>query len=214
LQLLEGGIESFLSVSRESGFFNASRFFASWSKFYLGQPDKGIDYLKEILQGSHAEQELLHMFKTSGALMKRNIHEADSLLGTIKKSDVMYAPQWERMEQHTKRLVDFKPKSYAMAGILSSIVPGAGKIYARQKGAGTSSFLMVGTLAAITIENGYKTGWTRWNTLTAASILTIFYVGNIYGSIVSVRVYRERFFNELDRAILLDINIPLRNIYQ
>ncbi len=214
LQLIERGIKSFSSVGQESIFYNASRFFASWSEFYLGHPKKGIDYANQTLPGTHSERELLQMFKISGALLQNNVPAADSLLAMIRGSNLIYAPQWERMELHYNRLVEFKPKSYGMAGILSAVLPGAGKIYAGQKGAGTSSILLVGALAAVTLENGLKTGWKRWNTLLAASLFSVFYVGNIYGSIVSVKVYRERFFDELDRAILLDINIPLRNIYR
>ena len=214
LQLLERGIKSFSSVSRESTFFNASRFFATWSEFYLGQTQNGIDFINQTLPGTSSEQELLQMFKTSAALLENNTPAADSLLRMVRGSSLIYAPQWERMELHYNRLVEFKPKSYLMAGLLSGVLPGAGKIYAGQKGAGTSSLLLIGAMAAVTLENGYKTGWKRWNTLLAASVFSVFYVGNIYGSIVSVKVYRERFFDELDRAILLDINIPLRNIYR
>ncbi len=214
LQMLSEGVSSFSAVSQKSVFFNASRFFASWSELYLGHQAEAMSYLDQTINSSPAEKELLHLFMISGSLMQREIHRTDSLLSLFKKSNPVYRPQWDRMDQHYQRLADFNPKSYGIAGVLSGIIPGSGKFYAGQKGAGISSFLLAGGLAAISLENGFKTGWGKWNTLLTAGIFTIFYVGNIYGSIVSVRVYRERFYNELDRAILLDINIPLRNIYR
>ncbi len=214
LQDLEKGIEKFSLVSDSSGFYNASRFFASWSELYLGQPEMAKLFLAQTAPSSMAEKELLLMFNTSIALKNRNLPNVDSLISIALRSKPVYEPQWERMQIHSSRLNNFKPKSYALAGILSGTLPGAGKIYTGQKGAGVSSLLSVGAMAAITIENGIKTGWKRWNTLSAASIFSVFYIGNIYGSIVGVKIYRERFYNEVDRAILLDVNIPLRNIYR
>ncbi len=214
LQDLEKGIEKFSSVSDLSGFYNASRFFASWSGLYLEKPDMAKLLLGQINPSSKAEKELFLMLGTGIELMSRNVPNADSLASIAIRSNPIYGPQWDRMQIHSNRLKEFKPKSYGLAGLLSGILPGAGKIYTGQKGAGVSSLLTVGAMTAITIENGLKSGWKKWNTLTAATILSVFYIGNIYGSIVGVRVYRERFYNEVDRAILLDVNIPLRNIYR
>ena len=213
LQLLERSNKSFLAVSAESGFHNPSRFFAAWNEFYLGNPLKGMENIQKINTSAPDEKELLDMFRTGGCLLERNITEAGVFLNIAKNEDFKYKAQWDRMDLHYGRLVGFKPKSYAAAGFLSGVIPGSGKIYAKQKGAGVSSFLLTGALAAITIENGLKSGWSRWNTLVAGGIFSLFYVGNIYGSIVSVKIYRQRFFNEVDRAILLDLSIPLRNIY-
>jgi len=214
LQDLEKSNTSFLSVSPESAFYNSSRFFACWNHYYLGKPDQGLNYLSQIKPASNVEKELHHMFTLSGKLLQRHTVASDSLLSFIGESQLIYLPQWERMKIHNTRLAGFEPKSFALAGALSGILPGLGKIYTRQKGAGVSSFLTVGTMAVITIENGIKTGWQRWNTIIAAGIFSLFYVGNVYGSIVSVKIYRQRFLDEIDRAILLDINIPLRNIYR
>lgn len=214
LQMLEEGISSFSSVSRESDFLNASRFFAAWCELYQKNPAKAIIYLDQTENKSTAEKELFDIFSIGGSLMQGNIQKTDSLLLLQNNTNKLYKPQWDRMNQHYVRLLNFHPKSYATAGILSGIIPGLGKFYTGQKGAGASSLIIAGGLAAISLENGIKTGWKSWNTILAASIFTIFYVGNIYGSVVSVKVYRERFNNELDRAVLLDLNIPLRNIFR
>jgi len=214
LQLLEQGIRSFSLVSPESGFYNASRFLAGWSELYLGQTLKGMAVLSQSKPESAAENELLYMLRTSGALMQHDVTAADSVLNMIRNTKIKYSTQWDRMEEHYDRLSSFKPRSYALAGLFSAILPGAGKVYADQRGAGVSSFLLVGALAAVSLENGIKTGWKRWNTLLSASVFSVFYIGNVYGSIVSVKVYRDRFYDELDRAILLDVNIPLRDLYR
>ena len=213
-QELEKSINSFMNVGFESNFYLQSRFLTIWSEYYLGNTRKGLTILEQCKPESIDENELLLMFQTGGSLMLREMDKAENLLKLSNTKKNKYSKQWDRMELHYTKIDRFNPKSYTMAGILSGIIPGAGKIYAGQKGAGTSSLLLVGALAAITLENGFKKGWTKWNTITSASFLSVFYVGNIYGSIVSVKIYRDRFYDEVDRAILLDLNIPLRDIYR
>ena len=214
LQNIEKGINKFASVSEKSALYNASGFFASWSELYLKNPDQASYHIANIDASIKLEKELLSIFRTGITLMNRELPLADSLVKISMMDGPVYLPQWERMQVHHDRLQSYKPKSYFVAGSLSAIIPGAGKVYSGQKGAGISSFLSLGAMAAITIENMIKTGWNSWNSLLSAGTFGIFYFGNIYGSIVGIKVYRERFNNEVDRAVLLDINIPLRNIYK
>jgi hypothetical protein len=213
LQELETSISRLKSINNESELFNPSLFFASWSQMYLAYPDRAEELINMISPSNDAEEELRKMFLVASALIGKNGDLSGSIIESLKDKRKTYQPQWQRMVTHNDRLQGFKPKSYAAAGVLSALVPGTGRIYAGQKGAGVSSFLTVAAMGAVFLENGIRTGWDSWNTITAASIFGIFYFGNIYGSIVGIKVYRERFFNELNRAVLLDINIPLRNIY-
>lgn len=214
LQNLEKGIIKFSAVSQQSVFYNTSGYFAAWSELFLKNTERASSFIDIINSSTETEKELSSMFTTSIALINRDLPRADSLVKINLIEDPIYRPQWERMQLHYEKLNNYKPKSYGIAGVLSALVPGSGKIYAGQKGAGVSSFLSIGAMAAITIENMIKTGWTSWNSIAAASIFSGFYIGNIYGSVVGINIYRQRFNNEVDRAILLDINIPLRNIYR
>ena len=213
LQRLDEAVDRFKRIQKGTAIYNPSMFFAGWTEMYLGYPEKAAELLEGIRPSISDESELLQMFNVGCALMNRNSHEAGLLLEKAEKQERRYLPQWERMQSHNSRLNNFKPRSYAMAGVLSCIVPGSGKIYAGQKGAGVSSFLTLAAIGAILLENGIKTGWNSWNTITAAGVFGVFYLGNIYGSIVGIKIYREKFYDELNRAVLLDINIPLRNIY-
>ena len=73
---------------------------------------------------------------------------------------------------------------------------------------------MVGSFAAITAENWYKRGFTNWKTILFGSIGTIFYIGNIYGSVASVNVYYDEFNEKQNARILYHIHIPLRSIFE
>jgi TM2 domain-containing membrane protein YozV len=90
-------------------------------------------------------------------------------------------------------------KNPVLAGLLSALIPGAGKIYTHQFGDGITAAIVTGLTAFLAYSNfkaGHKfRGWA----FAAAS--AFFYGGNIYGSAVSAQIYnaqlRFNFDNEL-----------------
>ena len=107
-----------------------------------------------------------------------------------------------------------RSKSPVLAAAASVVVPGLGKVYAGELGEGVASFLAVGSLAAITAENWAKYGIKNWKTILFGAVGAIVYIGNIYGSYVSVSIHNEELKNVQDTAILYHIHIPLRSVFQ
>lgn len=105
-------------------------------------------------------------------------------------------------------------KSPLLAGFLSAVVPGTGKMYAGRFGEGVSAFLTVGTLGAITGEQWYKHGFKDWRTLVAGSLCAVFYLGNIYGSYMSVSIENDERIASDNLLILYHLHIPLRSIFR
>ena len=105
-------------------------------------------------------------------------------------------------------------KSPLLAGFLSAVIPGTGKIYAGRVGEGVSAFLTVGTLGAITGEQWYKHGFKDWRTLVAGSLCAVFYLGNIYGSYMSVSIENDERIASDNLLILYHLHIPLRSIFR
>ena len=117
------------------------------------------------------------------------------------------------MQQLYSRKFERKEKNPWLAAGASAIVPGLGKIYAGELGEGVASFLAVAALSAITAENWIKNGATNWKTILFGTAGTIFYLGNIYGSYISVGIHNNFINNELDTAILFNMHIPLRSFF-
>ncbi len=103
-------------------------------------------------------------------------------------------------------------KSPFVAGLLSGIIPGMGKAYAGKPKHGLSSFLVVTTLAVQTVEAYSKGGSKSAGFYAFGSLLTIFYIGNIWGSVMSVKIIRDEKNYEIDNKILLDLCIPLNEL--
>ncbi|HSL88466.1 MAG TPA: hypothetical protein VK870_04115 [Ignavibacteriaceae bacterium] len=81
-------------------------------------------------------------------------------------------------------------KSSFLAGLLSSVVPGAGKIYTNQISEGLTSLVLNGLFAFLSYNNFKNDHTTRgW---IFAGVGAFFYAGNIYGSAVSANIYNQR----------------------
>ena len=92
-------------------------------------------------------------------------------------------------------------------------VPGSGKFYTGNRGQGATAFMTVMSLAALAAESYYRAGPKSVQFISFSTIFTIFYVGNIWGSVSSVKKRNETFYKELERNVLLDMHIPLRRVF-
>gem|GEM_PF-1373196 len=104
---------------------------------------------------------------------------------------------------------DIKPKSPFIAGAMSAVIPGSGKIYAGDLSSGLSTLLIVGALGAMTAEAWAKLGIRDWRTIGLASVFGVFYIGNIYGSALSVSVIRNTYADAQKASLLFGIRLPL-----
>ena len=109
----------------------------------------------------------------------------------------------------------FGPRKRAgLAAAFSAIIPGSGKVYAGRVGEGVAAFLTVGSLGVITAEQGIRHGWKDWRTLLAGSLFTWFYIGNIYGSYLSVSIENDEILTRDNLLVLYHLHIPLRSIFR
>lgn len=106
-------------------------------------------------------------------------------------------------------LTGYKEKSPLLAGAMSALIPGSGKIYAGDLRSGVSTFLVVGALGLMAAESWHKLGGKDWRTITLTSIFGLFYTANIYGSAVSVSVIKQTNEDAQKATLLFDLRIPL-----
>jgi hypothetical protein len=96
----------------------------------------------------------------------------------------------------------------------SALVPGAGKVYAGRVGEGVAAFLTVGSLGAVTAENWSKHGMKDWRTIVSGALCATFYLGNIYGSYMSVSIERDERLAAENTLVLYHLHLPLRSIFR
>ena len=92
-------------------------------------------------------------------------------------------------------------KSEILAGILSTIIPGAGKIYTENYGDGITALILTGLFGYLAYTNfEHHHDFRAW---TFTGIGTLFYTGNIYGSIASAQIFNAKVNFVIDSGIKL-----------
>lgn len=210
---LELSLRFFVKVDSESNYYLKSRFFAAYNNVYTHNYNSAITIFNSLNKLS-PELEELKAFQLSGiALLNRDY---ESFKTQEQKFSLKYYPivkEEKKFQEYYSNLGSYKSKSKALAALLSTIIPGSGKVYAGRLGEGISAFFIVTSLGLMSFENYNKAGITNPKTILFGSMFTTFYVGNIWGSYISVHMQNEEFNHEMDHKILFNLHIPLRTIF-
>lgn len=213
LKNLHESTSSFLKVSSQSPFYLKSYFFAGYNQTYLGNYSAAQDILKQMNIGKDPELSLYNFELGGIEMLKGNWQEGKQYLELVPAENAVLSQQvfalteiWKEHEQHRK-------KSPFVAGLMSAVIPGSGKIYAGKTGAGIAS--MIGNIGfgLIAWENYRKSGIADVKTILFGSIFAVNYVSNIYGSVVSVKVIEQEHEDAIHNQILFQLHIPLRNFF-
>jgi TM2 domain-containing membrane protein YozV len=92
-------------------------------------------------------------------------------------------------------------KNSALAGIFSAVIPGSGKMYVDEWGDGITAFLVSGLFAFLAYDNFKADHNSRAWIFTGLG--TLFYGGNIYGSIASAQIYNAKINFEFNDGLKL-----------
>lgn len=196
------------ALYREAVFFSA--FIKAYSKHY----DSSIQTLHR-LSNIDAQWIELRNFELAGTfLLQADFERFDSIKATFKNEWPIISQQQANFLSYRKNLEAVKSKSPFLAGTLSAIIPGAGKIYAGRKGNGIYTFLISALLGAQTYEAYRKQGIESARFIIYGSLFTSFYIGNVWGSALAVRVVRNEKRDAITNQVLFDMHIPLRTLFQ
>lgn len=159
----------------------------------LFQPSDTLDYLQGVVSYD------IHDFALAAECFSR-----------IPESSPYYGNASEFLDVWTSTPVtDYKARSPFLAATMSAVIPGAGKIYAGDLRSGVSTFLIVGALGGMVAESWSKYGIQDWRTITLSSIFGLFYIGNIYGSAISVSVIKDTYEQAQKATLLFNLHVPL-----
>lgn len=92
-------------------------------------------------------------------------------------------------------------KNPALAGIMSGIIPGSGKMYVGEWGDGVVGLLITGLFAYLAFDNFQADHTTRAWIFTGLG--AFFYAGNIYGSIASAQIFNAKIDFEFQNGLKL-----------
>ncbi len=211
---LDSAAAAFGRVGEGSPLFAEAMLFASISDAHLGRYGQAADHLAHITSADAQTSNMVSYELAGLRLLQRDYDAFDALMAATDTSDYRIASEAANLLQVRHTLADRGRRSPWVAGTLSALVPGLGKVYAGNLGEGLAAFLVTGSLMAVTAENWIKECPTNWKTIAAGVLSAVFYVGNIYGSVATVKVNLHDFNQRNDVQILYDIHIPLRTGYR
>jgi TM2 domain-containing membrane protein YozV len=204
----------FLKVSEESHLYPKSRFFGAYNLAHSGKYMQAKQTVGQFNSNYQGMYEAMAGFQLSGiALLERDLSAFSELSGNYSGRYNAFAAQEQYMMQHFNVLVHRPTRSPVIAGMLSAFVPGLGKIYAGKKGEGIAGFLYTLALGATAYDFYRGSGAKSALFIVSGSIASIFYIGNIWGSVTAVHRNNREFNYEMDQRILFDMHIPLRNAF-
>lgn len=109
--------------------------------------------------------------------------------------------QSEKLLELVSLAEGFKYKSPALAAVMSTLIPGSGKLYTERYWDALTSFLTVG-FSARHAWAGFKRNGTGSVIAWIHTIVgTYFYLGNIYGSAASAKLYNENQTENIRRTL-------------
>jgi hypothetical protein len=170
----------------------------------------------EILKSQFLKNDSLAFYKMAGDIISSN---SNISLNALKLKNVSFLLNGRSLPSKMKFLSPFEDsskirvselyewkvnppyKSEVVSGILSAIIPGAGKIYTKEYGDGITAFILTGLLGYLAYRNFENDhNFRAW---IFAGTGALFYAGNIYGSVASAQIYNARINFEFKDGVKL-----------
>lgn len=202
-----------LQVSDSTAWAMKSHFFAAYCLAFERDTANAYAILQGLPVKDSIEKEMQYLQLAGMSLLQRNYQRYTTLRKQFSFSSYLMEAEERRMDEYYGKLYHYKRKSPLLAGIYSAIIPGAGKIYAGKKKQGIGAFLPILSLGALTWEAYNKGGVKSARFIAFGSLFSLFYAGDIWGSVMAVKVKQHEMNDFYDNKILFDMHIPLRNLY-
>ena len=209
---MEQAVQNFRTLLRmhpEGRFVSRAYYQIGATYFLQDQFVQSARFLHETLPHitdtrQHAEAEQLIGLSY---LMRKQWSEAGAVFKTLQGSAVASVSQKAAVyHSYAKNGADLPTRSPFLAGTLSTIVPGAGRLYTGRFSAAFTSLFIVGLTGWQAYDGFQRDGLASAKGWTLGTLCGIFYVGNIYGSVLSARVYNRHVTDEF--LATLSIELP------
>jgi TM2 domain-containing membrane protein YozV len=189
-------LQEFSSINNSSALYEQSRIEVLKS-LSLSKSDSAFYLLANNLINSKSQfsNNAQRLLNTSILLNENELPDKNKFLIPFENDDKLLLGNYYDLK------INPPYKNETLAGILSAIIPGSGKIYTEDYGDGITAFLLTGLftyLAYTNFENDHKTrGWI-FTALGAG-----FYAGNVYGSVASAQIFNAKVNFDFENGLKL-----------
>ncbi len=200
----------FLTDSPDSEYVSKAYFEIGVSYFLLEQYGKSVEHLETSLPNITDDRYRAEAMQVIGLahLMKRDWFAAEETFNDLQQYDVLEIREKAAIySQYAKQGSQLQRRSPLFAGLMSTIIPGSGRLYTGRINDALTSFLTVGITGWQAYDGFRRDGLSSVKGWALGTLSGIFYLGNIYGSVISARVYNDHASEEF--LSTLYITFPL-----
>ena len=203
------GFETLVRAYPQSQFTSRAYYQIGATYFLQDAFEQSIKFLHEALPritDTRQHAEAVQLIGLSYLRQKR-WSEANETFKTLLGSDVIPVREKAALyHNYAEQGIHLPTRSPFLAGTLSTIVPGAGRLYTGRIGDALNSLFIVGLTGWQAYDGFLRDGLSSAKGWTFGTLCGIFYVGNIYGSVISARVYNRHVTDEF--LATLSVELP------
>jgi len=202
-------LEKILGEHPQSDFTSLARYEIGYSYFLMRAYDQSIRFLNEtqtLIRDENYRWKSRQLIGLNYLMLKR-WEDAGRLfnqfdLETVPRDLRETVPLYRKYAQAGKRLPS---KSPILAGLFSAMVPGTGKLYARQPGDALFTVLVLATTGWQAYDGFQRDGTASTKGWMFGTLSGFFYLGNVYGSVVAAQAHNRRVEEEFLATIPTEI---------
>ena len=202
------GFEALLQTDPESQFASRAYYQIGATYFLMDRFDQSALFLHEALPHIVDTRQHVEAKQLIGLsyLMQKRWSEAGEIFKTLQSANIVSVREKAAVYyDYAESGENLSTRSPFFAGALSAIVPGAGRLYTGRLGDALTSLITVGITGWQAYDGFRRDGLSSAKGWTFGTLCGIFYVGNIYGSVISARVYNHHITDEFLVTLLVEL---------
>ena len=195
----------------QSAFYNQMNYQIALLYFMQKDYDESIKHIQQTIPSLSSANFRLQMNQLWGVnlLFQRQWDNAQQYFSAMTLNDQQRIKDSLTVKLHNFAMQGKKlpRKSKFLAGTLSAMIPGTGKIYAHRTADGLFSLFTIALYTWQAWDGFHKNGTRSIKGWIYGSVGTVFYVGNIYGSVVAAKIYNESVENSFIHKLELELQL-------
>lgn len=188
---------------------NLARYELGATYFLMEQYDESIRFLKEsqdLFQGEEYRWKSQMLIGMNKLMQKRWVsafqHFNQFDLSGLPETAGHHASIYKRYAEDGRELSSKNP---LLAGFLSTVLPGSGRIYVGRPNDALLTVFLLGVLGWAAYDGFAENGVSSRKGWTFGTLGGIFYLGNVYGSVVAAQTHNRR----MEAAFLATIPLEI-----
>jgi hypothetical protein len=162
--------------------------------------------LTSFRRRSLLEPEWIQHHRLAVSLIQGDLEEHDSLSASFHFKDAQLEGSLAQMNELKEDLRWIRGKDPWKAGVLAGVLPGAGELYLNKPREAFSTFFQH-TLLGFQAWRGFRMkGFEDPHFYLFGGLFTVFYIGNIWGSVLQIESYERDKKRQIRHQVLDDVD--------